>query len=138
MKIYEKKILVILLVAVLLLFSVAMVKVNAANEVVEADGTGQLIEMKEKEKKSIEDYTEAYGSETYGFTAYLLNIIRLYSIPLCFLGIAVGAIWQYVIGIRKLDVRDRGFHVIIAFVTILIIAQVLPLVFAIVVKGWRG
>ena len=94
--------------------------------------------MKEKEKKSIEDYTEAYGSETYGFTAYLLNIVRLYSIPFCFIGIAVGAIWQYVIGIRKLDVRDKGFHVIIAFVTILIIAQVLPLVFAIVVKGWRG
>ena len=44
MKIYAKKILVILLLAVLLLFSVAMVKVNAANEVVEADGTGQLIE----------------------------------------------------------------------------------------------
>ena len=28
----------------------------------------------------------------------------------CFVGIAVGAIYQYVIGIRKLDIRDRGFN----------------------------
>ena len=137
MKIIAKKMLIIISIIILLLFSIAIVKVNAANEVTEGT-TGKLIEMKEKETKSIEDYTEAYGSETYGFTAYLLNIVRLYSIPFCFIGIAVGAIWQYVIGIRKLDVRDKGFHVIIAFVTILIIAQVLPLVFAIVVKGWRG
>ncbi len=26
-----------------------------------------------------------------------------------FLGIAIGSIYQYVIGIRKLDVRDKGF-----------------------------
>lgn len=70
--------------------------------------------------------------------AYLLNIIRIYSIPCCFIGIAVGAVYQYVIGIRKLDTRDKGFSLIIAFITILVIAQVLPLVFAIVVKGWRG
>ena len=35
-----------------------------------------------------------------------------------------------------MDVRDKGFNLILAFVTILVIAQVLPLVFTIVVKGW--
>ena len=44
----------------------------------------------------------------------------------------------FVIGIRKLDVRDKGFALMIASVTIVVICQVLPLVFAIVVKGWRG
>ena len=100
--------------------------------------SGQLIQIKEKEMKEMSDYTEKYGSETYGFTAYMLNKIRVYSIPLCFIGIAVGAIWQYVIGIRKLDVHDRGLMLIVTFVTIFVICQVLPLIFAIVVKGFRN
>lgn len=98
----------------------------------------KLVEIKDKEMKSMEDYKEAYGSDTYGVTAYILNKVRIYSIPLAFTAIAIGAIFQFVIGIRKLDVRDKGFKVIIASVTLLVICQVLPLVFAIVVKGWRG
>lgn len=74
----------------------------------------------------------------YGLVAYILNMVRIYSIPFCFIGIAIGSIYQYVIGIRKLDIRDRGFYLIITFVTILAICQVLPLIFAIVVNGWRG
>ena len=101
-------------------------------------GAGQLVEIKEKAEKKLQDYKDEYGSDTYGFAAYVLNMIRIYSIPCCFIGIAIGAVYQYVIGIRKLDERDKGFHMIIGFVTILVIAQVLPLIFAIVVKGWRG
>ena len=97
-----------------------------------------LEQKQEKEKKELQDYTESYGSEAYGYTAYMLNKVRIYSIPLCFIGIAVGAIWQYVIGIRKLDVRDRGLLLIMSFVTIFVICQVLPLIFAIVVKGFRS
>lgn len=100
--------------------------------------TEQLVKLKDKSEKKLEDYKQEYGSDAYGMAAYVLNIVRVYSIPCCFIGIAVGAIYQYVIGIRKMDVRDKGFNLIIAFVTILVIAQVLPLIFAIVVKGWRG
>lgn len=126
-------------------------EVNSANNVtsntyeqtqttnnIENEGTGHLVQMQEKSKKQLEDYQQEYGSDAYGLAAYLLNIVRIYSIPLCFIGIAVGAIYQYVIGIQKLDERDKGFSMIIGFVTILVIAQVLPLIFAIVVKGWRG
>ena len=88
--------------------------------------------------KTIDEYKEAYGSDSYGLTAYLLNKIRIYSIPFGFVAIIVAAIYQYVIGIRKLDVRDKGFALMIASVTLVVICQVLPLVFAIVVKGWRG
>ena len=70
--------------------------------------------------------------------AFILNKVRIYSIPICFVGIAISAIYQYVIGIRKLDVRDKGFNVMIAIITVFVICQVLPLIFAIVVKGWRG
>lgn len=119
------------------LFSVC--NVYASNSpVIDNQTENQLIEIKEKELKQIEDFTEAYGSESYGMTAYLLNKIRIYSIPCCFVGIAVAAIYQYVLGVRKIDVRDRGLLLMIGFITLFVIAQVLPLIFAIVVKGWRG
>ena len=131
-----KKIIISLLIA----FSIfGICYVYAANDnVLGEKAAGQLVEIKEKEMKELEDYNEAYGSDTYGFTAYMLNKVRVYSIPLCFIGIAVGAIWQYVIGIRKLDVHDRGLFLIVGFVTVFVICQVLPLVFAIVVKGFRN
>ena len=129
-----------ILVSVLIVFSMLFTcYVYASNDtILNEKNAGQLIEIKEKEKKELADYTEAYGSETYGLTAYMLNKVRIYSIPLCFIGIAVGAIWQYVIGIRKLDVRDRGLLLMISFITIFVICQVLPLIFAIVVKGFRN
>ena len=101
-------------------------------------GTEQLVQIKEKTKKKLDDYKNEYRSDAYGLAAYILNAVRIYSIPFCFIGIAIGAIYQYVIGIHKLDERDKGFTMIISFVTVLVIAQVLPLIFAIVVKGWRG
>ena len=107
-------------------------------EIIQSETVNQLVEMKDDEKKTLEDYQKAYGSETYGLTAYILNKVQIASIPLCFLGIAISAIYQYVLGIRKLDTRDKGFAIMISIITIFIIAQVLPLVFAIVVKGWRG
>ncbi len=103
-----------------------------------SETVNQLVEMKDNEKKTLEDYIASYGSETYGFTAYILNKVQICSIPLCFVGIAISAIYQYVLGIRKLDTRDKGFAIMISIITIFIIAQVLPLIFAIVVKGWRG
>ena len=110
----------------------------SSSNVLEDSTTGQIIQIKEKQMNELKDYTESYGSEAYGFTAYLLNKVRIYSIPLCFVGIAVGAIWQYVIGIRKLDVHDRGLFLIVGFITVFVICQVLPFVYAIVVTGWRG
>lgn len=97
-----------------------------------------IVNFKDKEKKTLEDYQESYGSDTYGLTAYVLNKIQIFSIPFCFLGIAISAIYQYIIGIRKLDTRDKGFAIMISIITLFVIAQVLPLIFAIVVKGWRG
>lgn len=108
------------------------------NEVLKEESTSKLIELKESDLQSLEEYKIAYGSDAYGMAAFILNKIRIYSIPLCFVGIAISAIYQYVIGIRKLDVRDKGFNVMIAIITVFVICQVLPLIFAIVVKGWRG
>ena len=103
----------------------------------QADLTGNatvnLVKLKDNQLKTLQDYQAAYG-----FAAYALNIIRIYSIPFGFVGIAISGIYRYVIGIRKLDVRDKGFGAMIGIITVMVICQVLPLVFAIVVKGWRG
>ncbi len=108
---------------------------NVSNE--QSKTITQLVEMKDNEKKTLEDYQQAYGSDSYGLTAYVLSKIQVYSIPFCFLGIAISAIYQYVLGIRKLDTRDKGFAIMISIITLFVIAQVLPLIFAIVVRGWR-
>lgn len=131
-----KKVVAIMFIFIFI-FSISAVYATNTR-VMNKETENQLIQIKEKELKSMEDYKQAYGSDSYGLTAYLLNKVRIYSIPFCFIGIAVGAIYQYVIGIRKIDVRDRGFFLIIGFVTIFVICQVLPLIFAIVVKSWRG
>ena len=113
-------------------------QVYAAENIIDEQNESQLIKIKEDSAKTLEEYKKKYGSDAYGLTAYILNIIRIYSIPLCFLGIAISAIYQYVIGIRKLDTQEKGLVMMVSFVTILVICQILPLAFAIVVKFGRG
>jgi len=131
-----KKVIAIFLIMFCLFSFYSVFASNA--QVIDKETSSKLVEIKEKELKELEDYQEAYGSESYGMTAYVLNKVRTYSIPCCFIGIAISAIYQYVIGVRRIDVRDRGLHLMIGFITIFVICQVLPLVFAIVVQSWRG
>ena len=129
---------IIMMITVLAIFGSISAFAITGEEVLESNQATELVEMKESTKDKMNEYIEKYGSTPYGITAYILNGLRIYSIPFCFIGIAIGSIYQYVIGIRKLDVRDKGFALIITFVTILLICQVLPLIFAVVVNGWRG
>lgn len=141
-----KKIVAIFTILFCLIGSTAVFATDAGNaqtnnlieQVTQEDNetVSKLVDMKKNEEKTLEQYKIDYGSDSYGFAAYLLHKIQVYSIPFCFIGIALSAIYQYVIGIRKLDVRDKGFNIMIAIVTLFIIAQALPLIFAIVVKGW--
>lgn len=135
-KIFVATIIVFLLLGISSVYATQPID-TATNELVGTQSSS-IVKIKTDAEKELKDYEDIYGSKAYGYTAYILNKIRILSIPLCFLGIAVGSIYQYVIGIRKLDIRDRGFVLIISFVTILVICQILPLIFAIVVQGWRG
>lgn len=134
-----KKTIIFITVLVIIfgLFSLTS-KVFAAEGILDEQTESKIVEIKEKELNSIADYQEKYGSKAYGTVAYILNLVRVYSIPLCFLGIAIGAIHQYVIGIRKLDTLEKGMGLIVTFVTILIICQILPLAFTVFVKFGRG
>ncbi len=132
-----KKILVCFFIAMTLI-SMTVVYANSENQTLPGVNEGEIIEIKENAERELQEYTELYGNESYGMTAYILDKVRIYSIPFCFVGIAISAIYQYVIGIRRLDVRDKGFGLIIAFITILVICQILPLIFALVMRGWRS
>ena len=133
-----KKITIILIfIAIILLFcgtALATEKINTMS----TNTASELMEMKSETQTELDEYTRKYGSESYGTTAYILNKVIIYSIPLCFIGIAIGALYQYVLGTRRLDTKHKGFGLIMGFVTILVICQILPLIFAIVVRGWRG
>ena len=109
-----------------------------SDELISEETKSQLVELKNDQLNSLKDYQDAYGSPTYGFIAFLLNKIRVYSIPFCILGIAISAIYQYMVGHRDLEKRQKGFNGMISIVTLMVLFQVLPLIFAIVVKGWRG
>ena len=81
---------------------------ETTDRAIDEETESQLVELKEDVANSVEDYQEKYGSDVYGTVAYILNLVRIYSIPLCFLGIAIGAIHQYVIGVRKLDTLEKA------------------------------
>ena len=134
-----KKTVVILAMIIIILGIFGFTNIVCAQEkAIDTETESRLVEIKETQTKSLQDYKEKYGSDAYGLVAYILNIVRIYSIPFCFLGIAIGAIHQYVIGIRKLDTLEKGMGLIVTFVTLLIICQVLPLAFAMFVKFGRG
>ena len=104
-------------------------EVNSAN--------GNLLKLKENQAKSLEEYKQKYGSDSYGLTAYILHVVQVYSIPFCFLGIIISIIYKVIIGARHLENAEKGLGMIVAIVTLTIICQVLPLIFALVVKLGR-
>lgn len=100
---------------------------NASNTV--------LNNIKSRNEK-IAEYTAKYGGDpVYGKTAYYLNLAQKYSIPICFIGLAIGALNFFIIGNKKLEKKEQGFGMIITFLLGLVVFQVLPLLFAIVVAG---
>lgn len=134
----KKTSIVILIILAIFCIILCTSSVNAASKVIDEKTESALIEIKDNEAKTLEDYQVKYGSDSYGLVAYILNIVRVWSIPLCFVGIAIGSIHKSVLGIRKLDTLEKGRGFVVTFVTILIICQVLPLIFAVVVKFGRG
>ena len=135
-----KKILTIVTIIVVIfgiIFCIMPNKVYAEDLVQEVQREqGSLLKLKENQAKSLEEYKQKYGSDSYGLT-YILHIVQIYSIPFCFLGIIISIIYKVIIGSRHLENAEKGLGMIVAVVTLTIICQVLPLVFALVVKIGR-
>ena len=110
---------------------------NTINESTKAEESTAttVLDIKDEQLKSVNDYKAKYGSDVYGMVAYILHLVQQYSIPLGIVGIAFCAIYEYVIGVKRLDIRDKGFNTMIAVITIIMICQILPLIFTVVVKS---
>ena len=131
----KKTLAIITLSIIIFLISISVYNNRVyATEVIDKEAESSLIEIKEEQAKTLQEYEEKYGSKAYGFTAYLLHGIQIYSIPLCFLAIAISAIHRFVMGARHLGSAEKGLGLMVTFVTFTVICQILPLIFAIVVK----
>lgn len=133
MKKVTRVILIVFFVVCSLFTTVYATSNESSKETLKNERTHVLLEMKKNGEASIEELTEQYGSRTYAITASVLNAVRIYSIPFVFIGIAISAMYQYVIGLKRMDARNIGFNGMIAIITLGIICQVLPIIFAIVV-----
>jgi len=86
-----------------------------------------------KEEK-INDYKKRFnGNETNAIVLYYLELIREYSIPICFIGIAIAAFNFSIVGNKKLEKREQGFRMLVTIIVGLIVFQILPLLFALIV-----
>ena len=109
---------------------------EAKSEGVTSNASETVINNVKNREERIAEYTAKYGGDAvYGKTAYYLNLAQKYSIPICFIGLAIGALNFFIIGNKKLEKREQGFGMIVAFLLGLVVFQVLPLLFAIVVAG---
>ena len=132
-----KKTIAIVIIAIFIL--ILSINTAFANETTNLDekNQNQVTEVTDKMEKKKAEYTEKY-SEGYWMVGYIIEeVVQPYSIPLCIAGIIAGLVFQYVMGTRRLDYKHRGFGMVIIFVTILVICQILPFVFALILLGWR-
>ena len=130
---------IILTMLFVFMFWTNTVTVKATQQnVIDNETESKIVEIKETETKNLADYQEKYGSKVYGTVAYILHLVQIYSIPFCFLGLAIGAIHKYIIGIRKLDTLEKGMGLMVTFTILLIICQILPPAFAVFIKFGRG
>ena len=75
-------------------------------------------------------YIDKYNDAFKGQVAYGLEIVRVYSLPICFRGITIGAFNFLILGNKKLDKREQGYKWIVGFCIGLVVFNVLPLLYA--------
>ena len=100
-----------------------------------SDASSTTINNLTSKDEEIKKYSEDLGSATNGTVYYWLMLIQKYSVPVCFIGLTIASLFFFIIGNKKLDKREQGFGMLIAFGLGLIVFQVLPLLFAIIVAG---
>ena len=86
----KKAVSVILIVFIILLFYSAFSSYAAEpRDYADTNTTNALKKASDNSKEKIDSYITKYGSQSYGMTAYVLDQIRWFSIPVCILGVAV-------------------------------------------------
>ena len=73
-----------------------------------------------------------------GYAAYILNRIQVYSIPVCAVLFVVGAFLHWVVSAEKYIEGKRGYGYMVSSIIFLAVAQIIPLIFALIVTIGRG
>lgn len=109
---------------------------NAIDAVTNAEGI--VVEIDNKNNENLNKYIDKYGDTTLGYAAYILNRIQVYSIPICAILFVVGAFLYWVISAEKYIEGTKGYGYIVSSIIFLAIAQIVPLIFALIVTIGRG
>lgn len=88
-----------------------------------------------RKERRIAELTDKYNDAVYGKVAYYLEVAQKYSLPICFIGIAIGSFNFLIVGNKKLDKKEQGYGWIVGFVIGLVVFNVMPLIFALFVAG---
>lgn len=97
----------------------------------------KLTSMKESGAKTIEYYTKEYrNSPLYGTIAYILATIAWLSIPILIILLIVSYTYDSIIGIKNRQLYNKGRIIRKHAITFFFASWIMPLVFALVVKGW--
>lgn len=80
-------------------------------------------------------YIDKYNDEFFGTIAYALDWLRIYSLPLIFIIMIIGSFNFLIIGNKKLDKKEQGYSMIVFSVIALVVFNVLPLLYAVLVAG---
>ena len=97
----------------------------------------RLLGLRDSSLKTLEKYRNEYrNSIIYGTIAYILHMLSLISIPIVVILLIVSYVYDSVIGLKTRSLYNKGrlirFHVLTFFVA----CQLMPLIFATVIKGW--
>ena len=97
----------------------------------------RLLGLRDSSLKTLEKYRNEYrNSIIYGTIAYILHMLSLISIPIVVILLIVSYVYDSVIGLKTRSLYNKGrlirFHVLTFFVA----CQLIPLIFATVIKGW--
>lgn len=96
------------------------------------NGKEITLELDKKNNEKLNKYIEKYGDTTNGYVAYILSRIQVYSIPICTLLFVIGAFLYYIVSTKKLVEGEKGYGMIISSIFFLAIAQIAPLLFALI------
>ena len=97
----------------------------------------RLLGLRDSSLKTLEKYRNEYrNSIISGTIAYILHMLSLISIPIVVILLIVSYVYDSVIGLKTRSLYNKGrlirFHVLTFFVA----CQLMPLIFATVIKGW--
>lgn len=111
---------------------------NTEDKIKDANLNGaseKILENVSESDRKKANYIDKYNDEFFGTIAYALDWLRIYSLPVIFIIMIIGSFNFLIIGNKKLDKKEQGYSMIVFSVIALVVFNVLPLLYAVIVAG---